>query len=359
MRRADEALSAHPFHFHGRSVCPLGYDTAEVKTADGFSLTLFRSQATRPSTEPPVLLVPGLGSNRFTFGLHRQAGLPHVLETFGRDVWLAELRGSRSARFVGPGKAQLGLCKKLEDDLPALVAHIAEATGHAELDLVGHSLGGLIALLYAGGPGQACVRRVVTIATPGTLEGLGGLFEKTPLFPMLGRGLEKFVGQMERFSVAPLAKLSGPVPHLAAMSRHFLPGAVDAATRRRYLDHAVEDVPGTELAQLVRWAVTGALTALDGRPLGADLARVTCPVLSVLSSRDKVVPASSARAAFERVGSADKRLLQVSRSDGSRRDYAHADILLAPTAQDDVLEPIAAFLSQPRSRGAGARLGNP
>lgn len=342
------------FTFHGHTVCPLGYESSVVRTDDGVSLTLFRSRPLHPSTAPPVLLIPGLGSNRFTFGLTRRDGLPHVLVEAGRDVWLAELRGSRSARHAEPSSCDV--THKLDYDLPALVAHVLAATGKSDIDLIGHSLGGLLALLFS--TRSHAVRKVVTIATPGRVDetvGLLGLLEKAPFFPALARGLEKVVGGLDRLAVTPLARIAGPVPHLA-MGRHFLPGAVDAATRRRYLDHAVEDVPGAELAQLMRWALTGELT--DARPshnsshtsdnsgdLTADLAAVAVPVLTVFSPRDKVVPEQSAMAAYQRIGSAHKALLRVDRSEQKTRDYGHADILLAPSARRDVLEPIADWLN--------------
>lgn len=331
------------FTFHGHPVCPLGYETRHVETADGITLTLFRSRPwVADPDSPPVLLVPGLGSNRFTFGLTRTHGLPHLLAGAGRDVWLAELRGSKSARVPPGAKARVDLSHKLTHDLPALVAEVRTATGADTLDLIGHSLGGLLALLHsASDPG---VRKVVTVSTPGRLDGLAGFLEKTPLMPAVARGLEKMVGTFERLAVSPLARLGGPVPHLA-MGRHFLPGAVDAATRRRYLDHAVEDVPGPELAQLVRWAATGELSDAIGRPLDEALAQVRVPTLCVISTRDKVVPEDNAVHLYARLGSPAKTLLKVDRGARASRDYAHADILLAPSATRDVLEPIADWLA--------------
>lgn len=331
------------FTFHGHPVCPLGYETRHVETADGITLTLFRS---RPRVAdpalPPVLLIPGLGSNRFTFGLTRTHGLPHLLAEAGRDVWLAELRGSRSARVPPSARARVDLSHKLTHDLPALVAHVLAETGSGSLDLVGHSLGGLLVLLHS--VEDPAIRRVVTVSTPGRLDGLAGLLEKTPLMPAVARGLEKMVGSLDRLAVSPFAKLAGPVPHLA-MGRHFLPGSVDAATRRRYLDHAVEDVPGPELAQLVRWASTGDLRDAIGRPLHEALAKVRVPALCVISTRDKVVPEDNAVHLYVRLGSRDKALLKVDRGGRASRDYAHADILLAPSATHDVLEPIADWLA--------------
>ncbi len=355
---------SHAFSFHGRPtqvVCPIGYEAHYVVTRDAFELTLFRSHPLRPRsleavpTTPPILLIPGLGSNRFTFGLHRRDGLAPVLNALGRDVWLAELRGSRTSKFLGAGRPRIDIDAKLESDLPALIDYIRKATGAATVDLVGHSLGGLLSLLYAGGADGDRVGRVATVATPGHFKGLGGLIESAPMYGAFSKGIEHFIGGVERLGVSALARLGGPLPHLGAMSRHFLPGACDAATRRRYLDHAVEDVHGSELAQLVRWVREGEIMDREGRSFEPRLADVEASVLVIAATRDKVVPESATLAAYTKVGSADKRLMRISRAHGASRDYAHADLLLAPSARTDVLEPLADWLDgRTRTHPSGA-----
>ncbi|HRE91280.1 MAG TPA: hypothetical protein PK095_19335, partial [Myxococcota bacterium] len=74
------------------------------------------------------------------------------------------------------------------------------------------------------------------------------------------------------------------------------------------------------------------------------LREVRAPALCVISSRDKVVPEPNARHLYRGLGSTDKALLCVDRQSRASRDYAHADILLAPSATRDVLEPIADWL---------------
>lgn len=365
MHRRDPR--SHTFHF-AAGTCPLGYEPHRVETRDGFALTVYRSHPLRPRsleappTEPPVLLIPGFGSNRFTFGVHRHDGLVHVLNTAGREVWLAELRGARSSSFLGRGKPTLDVDAKLELDLPAVITYVLAATGASRVDLIGHSLGGLLALLTAGGPDKGHIGRVATLASPGTFKGLGGALEATgPLFGAISRGVERFAQQLDRLPVTPWARTRGPLPHLASMSRHFLPGACDAGTRRLYLDHAVEDIPGPELAQLVRWVRSQRIESRDGRSHEWRLAEVEASVLVVAATRDKVVTQEAALAAYSKVQSPDKRLMVIGREHGATRDYAHADLLLAPTAKRDVLEPVVDWLDGRRAdrtrglaRGVGA-----
>jgi len=338
---------------------PIPYLEHTVQTPDGWSLTLYRSPPRGPRSlvggPPPVLLVPGAGANRFTFGVSAERSLAAILNARGRDVWLAELRGSRSARALAVG-ASVSLCLKLDLDLPAILTRIREVTGADTVDLVGHSLGGLLSMLTAGGPHADAIGRVVTLAAPGTFRGFVGSDEPGPVLRGLARGVEALAGRLDRVPLVGLARVRGPVPHLVSFQRHFMPGALDAVDRRRYLDHAVEDMPGGDIAQVARWVREGRLVDRAGQDLSRRLDAVRSPVLAFASPRDKVVPLPLVEAGFARLGTADKRLVVLGRDAGHTRDYAHADVLLAPSAVRDVLDPLADWLvGEPRASRIEAR----
>lgn len=329
---------------------PIPYEQYTVHTSDGFALALFRSRPlTRrhtPLERAPVLLLPGFSSNRFTFGVRREHSLPTVLNAAQRDVWICELRGARSSRWLGNGRPTIDVDAKLLVDLPAVLDHIQQHTGAGHVDLIGHSLGGLIALLAAGGPETGRIARVVTLATPGTFKGIVGAFESSgPLFRGLARGVERVARRLGGISVASLAKTRGPLPHLFALQRHFLPGACDSRVRRLYLDHAVEAVHGPELAQLTRWVREGVISDRRGRSLEHHLEAVRIPALVICGSRDRVSPEANAYAVYSKIRSDDKDFMAISRESGAARDYAHADLLLADTARTDVHEPIVRWLA--------------
>jgi pimeloyl-ACP methyl ester carboxylesterase len=341
---------------------PIQYEQSTVHTPDGFALTLFRHRpaVSRPQLvgeARPVLLLPGFGSNRFTFGVHRHHGLPEILAESGRDVWIGELRGSRSARWLGSGKPVIDVDAKRLLDVPAIVEHICRETGAERVDLIGHSLGGLIALLVAGGSDGHRIGRVATLATPGTFKGVvGGLEASGPLFRGLAKGVESVFGKIDTLGIAPLARTRGPLPHLFAFQRHFLPGACTTEERRLYLDHAIEAIHGTELAQLTRWVREGCLTDRHGRSLEPLLQAVTQPVLVTTATRDRVVTEAMAYAVYAKIGSHDKHFRIIGREHGATRDYAHADFILSHAARRDVLEPVAEWLGRVEARRGAARV---
>jgi pimeloyl-ACP methyl ester carboxylesterase len=331
---------------------PFAYTRIPVSTRDGFRLTLFRHHRHRPEIHrdhPPVLLLPGMGSNRFTFALTADDGLPELLFRAGFDVWIGEFRGSRSSTWLGRVAPPVRVAAKLDADLPAMLEVIARHTEGRPVSLIGHSLGGLLALLHAGLPERAAsVASVVTLCTPGAPPPRASLSGKAVAGRVAARGLSG----LDALKVAPLARVRGPVPHLVALSSHFRPGTTSPGLRRQYFEAAVEDIPGAELADLLRWQTTGRLE-LDLGDAGLRtsclvhdrLPRVQVPVLAIASSADGVVPAERARFTFDRLTGANNRTWRlVGRQAGARHDYAHADLLLASSAREDVLLPVVAWL---------------
>ncbi|ATL29908.1 putative secreted lipase [Streptomyces formicae] len=106
-----------------------------------------------PDARPPVLLLHGFIDNRSVFVLLRRALAQHG----GRRV--ESLNYSPLTCDVRTAAELLG--RHIEE--------LCERTGHARVDVVGHSLGGLIARYYAQRlGGDVRVRTLVTLGTPHT-----------------------------------------------------------------------------------------------------------------------------------------------------------------------------------------------
>ncbi|MEV0369984.1 alpha/beta fold hydrolase [Streptomyces sp. NPDC050636] len=106
---------------------------------------------TEGRAHPPVLLLHGFIDNRSVFVLLRRSlhryGWPHV-EALNYSPLTCDLR--KAAELLGRH-----------------VEEVCTRTGHRRLDIVGHSLGGLIARYYVQRlGGDARVRTVITLGTP-------------------------------------------------------------------------------------------------------------------------------------------------------------------------------------------------
>jgi len=166
----------------------------------------------------PVVVVHGYTQNRVDFlRIARACGKAGVGPVYGFNYpWFATVpeAARRLARFV--------------DD-------VRRETGAARVDLVAHSLGGLVSLEYMHGAGAASVRRLVTIASPHA-----GIAWRGPIVgrcgPQIRAGSEFLVERADR-AVSPSC--------LSIYSTHdnvVHPPTTSALARRGGLDHRVSDV---------------------------------------------------------------------------------------------------------------------
>ncbi|MBZ4017887.1 lipase [Streptomyces purpurogeneiscleroticus] len=121
---------------------------------------------TEGRSHPPVLLLHGFIDNRSVFVLLRRSLRRHGwrhLEALNYSPLTCDIR--KAAELLG---------RHVED--------VCERTGHRRIDLVGHSLGGLIARYYVQRlGGDARIRTLVTLGTPHGGTRLASLLPAHPL----------------------------------------------------------------------------------------------------------------------------------------------------------------------------------
>jgi cholesterol oxidase len=127
-----------------------------------------------PSGKPlrPVLLIHGSGVSSRIFSTDLIAtNLVEFLSAAGYDVWLVDLRVSIEMPSV---LVPTNVDKVAREDIPAAVAKIRQVTGLAEIQVLGHCMGGLaltMSLLFGlEGVRSAVISQVSAHPVPGTLE---------------------------------------------------------------------------------------------------------------------------------------------------------------------------------------------
>ncbi|MFI8386400.1 esterase/lipase family protein [Streptomyces sp. NPDC085540] len=205
-----------------------------------------------PATRPPVLLLHGFTDNRSVFVLLRRAlgaGGRHV-EAYNYSPFSLDLRVT--ARH---------LARRVEE--------LCERTGQERVDLVGHSLGGLVGRYYVQRlGGDTRVRTLVTLGTPHSGTRVAPFMDAHPLIRQIRPDSEV------------LTELAAPAPGCAtrcvAFWSEFDTIMTPVATARiEHPDLCVENVQVTGIGHLAL-AVHPAVIAAVRRTLeGPGLAAVT------------------------------------------------------------------------------------
>jgi pimeloyl-ACP methyl ester carboxylesterase len=194
----------------------------------------------REGDRPPVLLLHGFTDNRSVFVLLRRAlGADgrRLVETYNYSPFTRDLRVT--ARH---------LARRVEE--------LCARTGHDRVDLVGHSLGGLVGRYYVQRlGGDTRVRTLVTLGTPHSGTRIAPFLDAHPLIRQLRPGS------------AVLAELSAPAPgcrtRCVAFWSEFDELMSPAGTAR--IDHPdlrVENVLVTGIGHLALTAHPAALAAI-------------------------------------------------------------------------------------------------
>lgn len=355
-----------------RWVLAAGYDEVHrAQTADGWSLALHRYRGEPGPGRPPVVLCHGVAANRHNLDLDGERSLARCLRARGRDVWLLELRGAglsdRPDRKAGrlPG---WNFDHHAAYDVPAALALVARETGCAEVDWVGFSMGGLVAYAYFGAyagsqagpgaegpagrtdgaaagprPGDAALprlRRLVTIGSPvmtrpvrslGMITAAGrllGPFARTPLAGP-ARAFAFAVGPLQRVAGGQVCARGGSAP----------------AALRLAMANVVADVSRGVSRQFGDWLAKGRFASWDGRiDYAAAMARIEAPTLVIGGAADRLAPPRTVRAAWERLGAADKRLVVLGPTEGHQGTYGHADLAFGHHAPTEVYPLVADWL---------------
>ncbi|RAR63975.1 alpha-beta hydrolase superfamily lysophospholipase [Paraburkholderia unamae] len=249
-------------------------ERSTLRTRDGVELPLYAWRAPTPP-RAALALVHGLAEHA-----GRYAALAARLNAAGIDVYAIDLRGHGRA----PGRrAWVARFDEYLDDADALLAHASAqcATRHTPLFLMGHSMGGAIAALYA-------VERLPQTRVP--LAGL--LLSSAALAP--GRDVPAWM-------IAASRVVSAIWPRFPAMK-------IDAALLAR--DSAV--VEANRADPLVHHgaipARTGAQLLEAMKRIEAGRADLRVPVLIWHGTGDKLTEPEGSRAFGANVGSPDRTL---------------------------------------------------
>lgn len=303
--------------------------------ADGWRLGVHVYGDADDRSRQPVILVHGALTNSRCFDLGDGIGLAPALRRRGYTVFAIDLRGRGwSAPESRPPHWTIDDFVTL--DLPAVLNAVRERSGRWQIDVIGHSMGGIVTFAYLalGGDG---VRRFVSV---GSTVRLG----PAPVF----EALERAFSWRDTAPLADLSRWVGPLTRLVPQTVWRV-GAqlenIDPALFVRLLRVGTGNISIRKLAHLNRMCRARRLISADGSvDYHTLLERIVTPILLVGATRDEMVPAKLVKRTAQLLVNAPTEVVICDRACGFSADYGHTDLLLGRRADDEVFPRIAAFL---------------
>ena len=294
---------------------------------------------------PPLLIVFSLVSRSYVLDLTPGNSFVEQLVAAGFDVFMLDwgVPDERDANNL------------LEDYvlgyLPAAIERTRQVAGCDEVNMFGYCFGGDLALLYSASTGSAALRSLTVAATPIDFSKAG------PLVDLIGEGRIDIDDVLDENGNVPAGVMLNAFRTLQPLA--VVNGYVDLWERLdsdRYVagyqtmgrwtkDHI--PFPGGVARQVERMLIgenafmTDRLV-LDGRAV--HLADIACPFLTVLATRDTIVPEPAAAPLIGLVGSPEREEL--------RLDAGHVGLFVGRTAAKTTVPTLFDFL-QRRSDPAG------
>jgi pimeloyl-ACP methyl ester carboxylesterase len=309
-----------------------------VTTSDGLQLSIERLRDRARPSRGAVVMLHGLGANHRIF-LATGASLAEHLALRGFDCYVPDLRGA--GRSAQPHTWTLD--DYLDRDLPALIEGVLAASGQDRIRWIGHSMGGILMLMYGIEHRQAPISRLVTVGSALDYRPGKNVYQTLRRWRPLAGSLRTFpFGEIAR-SFAPIAGV-GPV--LPAEGMNFHRANVERGVCREIMTQGFGSIPLALFDSLNTTFDPQGFSRDDGRVVYLQrVAEFEIPTLMVAGSRDMQCPPETARATLQRLcGVRDKHALFVGKDYGQPEDYGHLDLLVGKRAPREVWPAIEAFL---------------
>ncbi len=303
----------------------------EVTTKDGMNLIMTHKTPAARQPIAPVILVHGLGQNRYSWTLSKRS-LENFLVDQGFETFNVELRGHGLSRANGceyPSHFETYLFY----DMPAIFDAVRTITEGRKAFYIGHSLGGTISYCV-GAQFQDALLGIVSIAGPFSM-GKGNLLlrllAKTAVMldkiaPLRLLHPETFyidlVGVVATYSLFWVDNRFNRIP-----LQVWWPGSIERDILLERIEKGFDRTSINVVWLLVQWASSGTFHSSDGVTTYEDhIADLNIPILFVAGDKDYAVPEAAIREAYDKAGSTDKTL-KVFGNEFSGLHWGHCDLI--------------------------------
>lgn len=307
-------------------------------TGDDVRLAVHRCFPKGGSTKGAVVLMHGLGCNRYAFHFPGRS-LAQYLADAGFDCFVPELRGcGESDSPHGPTR----LDDLLTYDVPAILETVKKACPGQEIHWLGHSLGGILLLAHLIHSEDTSIRSGLTMASaldytqgPSSYAALSFALPLVRGVPFLPWGLLTHV----------FSPMLGRVP--TPLERfNFAKGATEPAIIRSLYANGFGRIPISLFESLSTAFETNGFRTQDGFRFLEQAHRLKTPLLLISGDQDRQVNRQAVAHTAQALGPC-VTYLPLGREHGQAHVYGHLDLILGKNAPDEVWPRIVDWLSNP------------
>ena len=328
-------------HFlYGKETTP--HRIEYIKAPDGWRLG---AEVHLPEGERKGVVMLGHGSalNHNSFDLAENHSLVRYLVQKGFEVWNVDWRGNGHSKRPHLLKQGQWLFEDhVRQDLPAFLEHITRVTGEESIHCIGHSMGGLILYAYLGKYPED--KRIASICTLGASSMLNGALP-VKLFAYFARFVTLFLPRIPAvlWSRATAAFTVPPPFHMYICHPPNLHGKIF----RRRLFKMTESLCRSQVKQVLLMVTQEVCISDDGEDNFLEYYQmISTPTCFIAGSIDQLAPVRLVKEVHDVIASPVKELHIMGKESGCQVDYAHEDLLIAKTAQQEVYPVIGKWLEK-------------
>ncbi len=338
-----------------------------IKTADGWTLSLYRYMPNRIKKREPIILCHGFNYNNYFWDLDEKHSLAKFLKKRGYDVWVINLRGSGDSSK--PALSDLRSITKLQlekipqilfrapmnidkfdwtiddhihKDLPAIIDFVKSETGKPQVTWIGHSMGGMVMYAYLETEEPKNIKKFVAV---GPLINVKQPPDQTLAAIAAQKPITDASLLINTTVAYQLRNLTLGTIKLPWEELFYNKENMDDITAINMFRIAIDDTAPGVIAQFSDIIKNGDFKSFDKKfNYTQNLNRIRVPILFVAGSKDKLGTVETMQYAYEHISSTDKELHIFSKANGYSADYGHCDLILGKKSEKEIYNYIYRWL---------------
>jgi len=312
----------------------------EVTTEDGMNLIMIQKTPIGKKPKAHVMLVHGLGQNRYTWTLSKRSFENYLIKE-GFETFNIELRGHGLSRANGSDYPE-EFETYLNYDMPAFMDAISELTHGAKLFYMGHSLGGSIGYCI-GAKFQDQLAGMISIGGPfimakgnrlvQAIAHIGVALGKMNPFPRFQPEVF-YIDTIGAVASLGLGIMDHPWYHIPLQVWH--PQSMERDILNERISKGFDRTSFNVIKFLFKWGAGGKFISSDGKiDFEEEIKNLTIPILFVNGDRDLGASPEAVQEAYDKAGSSDK-IFKIFGEEKPGLHFGHIDLICGKEAPEIV-----------------------